>query len=176
MPISAQHGCACIARFGKVKTILVPVDFSPVTASVMDEAVALAESAGGRLVVLHVQQPPSVVADYGPPMGALVMPVADTTGATSAPQLAKWKRRVEARKLPVVATRLSGVSPSEVIVAEAKRIAADYIVMGSHGHTAFHDLLVGSTTGGVLKKSPCPVIVIPARHLAPFSSPEAAKV
>jgi nucleotide-binding universal stress UspA family protein len=34
--------------------------------------------------------------------------------------------------------------------------------MGSHGHTAFYDLLVGSTTQGVLKKAPCPVLIVPA--------------
>jgi universal stress protein A len=34
-------------------------------------------------------------------------------------------------------------------------------VLGSHGHTAFYDLLVGSTAAGVLKHAPCPVVVVP---------------
>jgi nucleotide-binding universal stress UspA family protein len=35
-------------------------------------------------------------------------------------------------------------------------------VMGSHGHTALYDLLVGSTTHGVLMRAICPVVIIPA--------------
>jgi len=30
--------------------------------------------------------------------------------------------------------------------------------MGTHGHGAIYDLLVGSTTHGVLEKAPCPVL------------------
>jgi nucleotide-binding universal stress UspA family protein len=33
--------------------------------------------------------------------------------------------------------------------------------MGSHGHGAFYDLLVGSTTQGVLKRATCPVVIVP---------------
>jgi nucleotide-binding universal stress UspA family protein len=33
--------------------------------------------------------------------------------------------------------------------------------MGSHGHTAFYDLLVGSTTHGVLMRANCPVVIVP---------------
>jgi Zn-dependent M28 family amino/carboxypeptidase len=44
----------------------------------------------------------------------------------------------------------------------AEKHDADFIVMGSHGHTAFYDLLVGSTTHGVLMRSKCPVVIVPA--------------
>jgi hypothetical protein len=37
-----------------------------------------------------------------------------------------------------------------------------HYVIGSHGHTAFHDLLVGGTASGVLKRATCPVVVVPA--------------
>jgi len=36
------------------------------------------------------------------------------------------------------------------------------IVMGSHGHGALYELLVGSITQGVLKAAKCPVVVVPA--------------
>jgi nucleotide-binding universal stress UspA family protein len=53
------------------------------------------------------------------------------------------------------------------ILDHAKQVSADYLVMGSHGHTALYDLLVGSTTHGVLLRAPCPVVITP--------SPKAAK-
>jgi nucleotide-binding universal stress UspA family protein len=34
--------------------------------------------------------------------------------------------------------------------------------MGSHGHTALYDLLVGSTTHQVLRKAKCPVVIVPS--------------
>ncbi len=48
------------------------------------------------------------------------------------------------------------------IVEQASELNAAYVVLGSHGHTAIYDLLVGSTTHAVLKKAPCPVVVVPA--------------
>jgi nucleotide-binding universal stress UspA family protein len=50
----------------------------------------------------------------------------------------------------------------ETILKEARRLGVDLIVMGSHGHGAVYHLLVGSVSQGVLKKSPCPVMVVPS--------------
>jgi nucleotide-binding universal stress UspA family protein len=57
--------------------------------------------------------------------------------------------------------RLTG-APVTQILAQARVHRADFIVMGSHGHTAFYDLLVGSTTHGVLLRAPCPVVIVPS--------------
>jgi len=38
-------------------------------------------------------------------------------------------------------------------------------VLGSHGHTAFYDLLVGSTTHGILLRAKCPVLIVPANKV-----------
>jgi nucleotide-binding universal stress UspA family protein len=52
---------------------------------------------------------------------------------------------------------------AEAIAEAARRFAADYIVMGSHGHTAFYDLVIGSTTHGVIQRAKCPVVIVPAQ-------------
>jgi hypothetical protein len=51
--------------------------------------------------------------------------------------------------------------PADVILQSASRINPDYIVIGSHGHGAMHDLIAGSTTREILRKSPCPVVLVP---------------
>lgn len=51
----------------------------------------------------------------------------------------------------------------ERLLAEQGRLAADAIVLGSHGHGALYDLLVGSVAEGVLRRAPCPVVVVPSR-------------
>jgi len=49
--------------------------------------------------------------------------------------------------------------PSEQLCEAA--LDADLIVLGSHGHGAFHDALVGSTSLHVIRHAPCPVVVLP---------------
>lgn len=146
-----------------MKTVLVPVDFSAITARVMAEAEALAQLIGGRLVLLHVVPPPPLMmSDYyafdpGPLVQATA--AAEKNGAAKLRALA---RRL-APQIPVQTVRASG-NVVERIVAAARAAKADYLVMGSHGHGAMFDLIVGSTTHGVLRKVRCPVLVVPARR------------
>ncbi len=51
-------------------------------------------------------------------------------------------------------------SPAEVIVETAKKLRCDLIVMGTHGHSAIADVLIGSTAKWVVRQSPIPVLVI----------------
>src|SRR4029077_13057972 len=50
----------------------------------------------------------------------------------------------------------------EEILRQANAIKPDLIVMGRHGHGAMYNLLVGSVTEGVLKRSGCPVLLVPS--------------
>ncbi len=52
----------------------------------------------------------------------------------------------------------------ETILAKAKKLAVDMIVMGSHGRGRMAQIFVGSTSQGVLHKAECPVLVIPTRE------------
>jgi nucleotide-binding universal stress UspA family protein len=57
--------------------------------------------------------------------------------------------------------------PARKILGEADRLEATLIVMGSHGHGALFNLLMGTVCNGVLRKSRCPVVVVPARTVQP---------
>ena len=143
-----------------MKTILVPVDFSPVTDAVVQEASALARALPARVVLLTVIQPPLVVSEYGPLMGDIV----EITAAGekhAAKQLARLEEKLNGQFVKAETVQLTG-APIRLIVDQAKKSGADYIVMGSHGHTALYDLLVGSTTHGVLMRAACPVVIVPA--------------
>ncbi len=142
-----------------MKTILAPIDFSSISDAVVDEAVSLARALNGRIVLLSAVQPPIVMTEY-----AALMDVAQITAAgekNAARQLEQIEKRLTGDSIPTVSVQVVG-PPVSHIVEQAANHGADYIVMGSHGHTAFYDLLVGSTTHGVLMRAKCPVIIVPA--------------
>ena len=142
-----------------MKTILAPVDFSEVSNAVVDEAAELARAVDGRVVLLSVIQPPVVMSEY-----AAMMDIAEITAAGekhATRQLDRLQQRLTGNSL-AVETIQRVESPIAHILEQATKQRADYIVMGSHGHTAFYDLLVGSTTHGVLMRAKCPVVIVPA--------------
>ena len=51
-------------------------------------------------------------------------------------------------------------APAETIVQTAEEQNCDLVVMGTHGHGAIADVLIGSTARWVVKQSPIPVLVI----------------
>ena len=50
--------------------------------------------------------------------------------------------------------------PAEAIVDTARELNCDLTVMGTHGHGAIADVLIGSTAKWVVRQSPIPVLVI----------------
>jgi universal stress protein A len=143
-----------------MKTILAAIDFSPVTKSVLAQATALARAIRARLVLLNVVQPPMIVTDLAPLVGEALQLTAEIERG-SRRHLHEIQKRLVSGGARVDTVCLQGF-PTGVIIAHAKKMAADYIVLGSHGHTAFYDLVAGSTANGVLKRAPCPVVVVPA--------------
>ena len=143
-----------------MKTILAPIDFSSASEGVVEEAVSLARALAGRVVLLTVIQPPVVMTEYAP----LLADIAEVTAAgekSAAVKLAKIEGDLAEEGIASESIQFVG-APIPHIIEQAKNVAADYIVMGSHGHTALYDLLVGSTTHGVLMRAQCPVVIVPA--------------
>ena len=145
-----------------MKTILTPVDFSEVSDTVINASVALAKAIDARIVLLTVVQPPVFTAEYSSLMDNIVE-ITAIGERTAARQLAATQERLTKEGLVVETAQFSG-APVVHIAEQADKFNPDYIVMGSHGHTAFYDLLVGSTTHGVLKRAQCPVIIVPPKE------------
>jgi len=143
-----------------MKTILAPIDFSPISDTVVAEATNLAKALKARVVFFSAVQPPIVVSEYAP----LLENIAEINAAgekNAQRQLTTLEQKLDAEGIAVESSYAVG-APISLIVGQAEKCAADYIVMGSHGHTALYDLLVGSTTHGVLMRAKCPVMIVPA--------------
>ena len=142
-----------------MKTILTPVDFSTATTAVIAASVELASALDAEIVLLHVVQPPMVTSDYGLALENVQEIIAVSEKAADR-QLGHLTAELTGQGIKARSLHVNGTAVP-AILEQAKAAAASYIVLGSHGHTAFYELLVGSTTHGVLKKAPCPVIVVP---------------
>lgn len=143
-----------------MKTILVPIDLSRASARVCDVAAAMAKAMRGRLVLMHVV-PPQAVALRAPGfVAAEVRGMLAALEKRSAEELLELGGRLKKSRRPVRVVQQTG-DPVPAILAKAAELKADLIVMGSHGQSAAYDLLVGSNTHRVLRRTKWPVLVVP---------------
>ena len=167
IPLPRLQDSASEPPFG-MKTILVPVDFSPTTRAVLIAARKLADVTGDRVVLLHVVQPPIISTDYGLTLD-MMQETLVAFRKTGAQQLTHLEQALADQGIEVTSRQVDGY-PSAQIIDQAVRLRADYIVMGSHGHTAIYDLVVGSTAQTVIKTAPCPVVIVPPPKKKPKKS------
>ena len=141
-----------------MKKILVPVDFSDVTSDLIEVARRFANTFGSHVVLLNVLPPPHPI-----------IPEA----AQKEPHLKEIIKDYNLLNALDISLQEAGITatieqpeghPVEVILEECKHHKADMIIMGSHGHGALYNLLVGSVTEGVLKSAKCPVLVVPSKR------------
>ena len=147
-----------------MKTIIAAVDFSPITERILAHAATLARAVHGRVVLVTALIPPVLPKEFAaaPNLGRVFI----GTEKTVRRKLAALQQRLESEAVPTSSILLQG-EPVRLIIEKASAARASYIVIGSHGHSAFFDLVVGSTTHGVLKHTSCAVVVIPAREIRP---------
>jgi nucleotide-binding universal stress UspA family protein len=144
-----------------MKNILVPVDFSDVTERVIEEAGSLCEALAAKLWLVHVAAPdPDFVGYDGGPQS-----VRDSVAQHLRDEHRDLQQKADALRasgLDAVALLVQGPTVDTILV-EAKRLDADMIVMGSHGHGALYRALLGSVSEGVLHKTTCPLTIVPGR-------------
>ena len=75
-------------------------------------------------------------------------------------QIQELANRMRKAGLDTTALLVHGATV-ETILKEASELEVDMIVVGSHGRGAMHQLLVGSVSEGVLRKSRCPILIVP---------------
>ena len=149
-----------------MQTLLVPLDTSASAAKVLAHAESLAIKLGAKIELFHVVEP---VATYVP--AGVAMDVVTAAQPSLEPEQAEGAiKRLETLAAPL---RAKGIETScdaaiglavDEILEKAKSSDAGYVILGSHGHGALYHLFSGSVVTGVLKHSPCPVVVVPARE------------
>ena len=146
-------------------TILVPLDTSKIAPKVLSEAESLALQLHARVILFHVIEPVATYVPVGAAMDLIATspPELDTETVEAAKnRLDHLAAPLRAKGLDVACEAMFGI-PVDEIIDQAKTQGVDYIILGSHGHGALFHLFGGSVVTGVLKHSPCPVVVVPVR-------------
>ena len=150
----------------ELNRILCAVDFSEFSRRALGHALALGRCYGSTVTALHVIAPvPAMMA--GPyHFGAEIPPpmTLPTMGYDIATQ--ELDRLVAAEQVPGVrieALVAEGAHVHREILAQADRLTADLVVLGTHGRSGFERLFLGSTTEKVLRKTTHPLMTVPPR-------------
>jgi nucleotide-binding universal stress UspA family protein len=136
----------------KLKTILVPVDFSDYSLEAVRWASMLAAETKARILLVHVWQPPPAYPD-----GVSWATIVADQERESEHQL----QQLEPTRLDVECERrlLTG-DPATEIVNLANNESCDMIVVGTHGRSGIARWVLGSVTEAIMRHATCPVLVV----------------
>jgi nucleotide-binding universal stress UspA family protein len=147
-----------------MKTIVALIDFSDVTTAVVERAASLAQAFKARLYLIHsVPRQPEVV-DLGLVSPTCLRRPTEEEWAAHRTRLMGLCDSMKATGLKVAAAQLRDLA-IEKVTEELRLLHADLVIVGSHQHSVLYELFVGSVTREVLRKSPCPVLVVPGEPI-----------
>jgi len=142
-----------------IRHVLCPTDFSTFSERSLRYGVLLAKWLGADLTCLFVVAGPFAPIQEEPPVW---VPVGTdpTARAKLRERLRRFVEPAEAAGLGVRCEIAEGEVPA-AILGEANRIAETLLVLGTHGHGGFENLVLGSVTEKILRKATCPVLTVP---------------
>jgi nucleotide-binding universal stress UspA family protein len=141
----------------KIQRILFPTDFSDYNNSALEYASVLAADADALLYIVHVDE----LHELNAAMGEAGYLMAAAVSQEGRPEVRERLENVlpTTNGIAFAHHYLTGSPVTEIIeLAEAEHI--DLIVMASHGRTGLPRLLMGSIAEGLMRKAPCPVLIV----------------
>ncbi len=134
------------------RTILVPLDHSAKDAKAISHATAFALQHHAKLILMHVEEDVTSLL-----YGTMASTAEVEAGRAYIESIVK---ELDTQSiLSEVVVRHSN-SPSEQIIAVAKSLHPDLIIMGSHGHKLIGDLVMGHTINIVRHALDIPILIV----------------
>jgi nucleotide-binding universal stress UspA family protein len=148
--------------------ILVALDLSESSQIVVQQTKKLSKALSAKIWLLHAtdQNPELVVAPEGFDDITNLQNVGEVRDAIAKEfheehrLLQQFSQELREAGFDCTALLVQG-STKETILNEAAKLSADMIILGSQGKWNIDHFLLGSTSEGILQKSPVPVLVIP---------------
>ncbi len=150
--------------------IVVGVDYSPASDLALARAFEIAvERPRSEVHVVNVAQlngGQTLIDSPIDPSGIASLSVADATSQVGLFADAQW-RAFEAQhtdlaseRSPRVVPHLRLAAPAQEVAQMAADLAADLVVVGTHGRSGLARLILGSVAESVVRLAPCPVLVV----------------
>ena len=135
-------------------SILVPLDHSDSDQEALGNALALARTHGSKLILLHVEEGiPSQL------FGSLSSTAEITEGQE---YLRNVVASLRAQNVSVEVDVRHGKSPAREIAEAVHDLHPDLVIMASHGHSGFKDLIFGTTINSLRHRIKVPLLIV--RH------------
>lgn len=148
-----------------MKKIIASIDFSNATSGVTSTATEMAKAFGAELHLLHVIEAEPTYTAYG--LSPSEFPVIHDFHLEARKRAEKTLDEVAAaiaEKGITPTAHIADGSPLLELEAKIKEIGADFVILGSHGHSVVAALILGSVAEGMVRKAIVPTLVIPASN------------
>jgi universal stress protein A len=151
--------------------LVVALDGSSCAENAFELALRLARLEGSKLEICSVADPSPVYGTSGPP--AFIQRALEEIYAAAERIVNEALEKAKATEISAEGRVLQG-EPVYEILALAKSVGADAIVIGTHGRSGLRRLFMGSVAEGVMRQSSMPVITVREQAHAPHLQIEAA--
>ncbi|MEO0768867.1 MAG: universal stress protein [Cyanobacteria bacterium J06649_4] len=155
------------------KKIVVGLDSGETCEAVFSKALTLAKSTEAKLQLVGVIGPidslsPPILAASGQPYSSgladksvwsVYQDVYEDVARKEQTRLNNFAEKAQADGIDAEFVQRVG-SPGKALCQQAQEIAADLIVVGSHGRTGLGEMLMGSVSNYVVHHAPCSVFVL----------------
>jgi len=141
-----------------IRRVLIAVDDDPVSVRAADVGAELAQSLGGEVALIHVND---IALHYAGDTGIAHGELRARAKQESKALLTGYRERLSLH--PSTLEFVEAGPPATTIARAAKEWPADLIVIGSHGRSGMRRALLGSVAEGVMRNAPCPVLVVRAQ-------------
>jgi len=138
----------------RIKSILVPLDFSETSFKSLQYAAPFARQFGAKITLLNIVEPSVYTVDF-----SYIAPLGPEHFTGIEDQL----KAIRARMIPddvQVDTIVRQCFVFDGILDVAREIEADLIITSTHGRTGLKHLFLGSTAENTVRRAPCPVLVV----------------
>ncbi len=139
-----------------LKKILCPVDHSDCSKEALKYAVSFAMKDEAKLYLLHIID----IRSFSESLDTMAPQIPDNeTVQQLRNKLLDCIPEEMRDDMDVEAIVIQGI-PFVEIVSTSRKKEIDMIVMGSHGRTGISHMMLGSVSEKVVRKAPCPVLIV----------------
>ncbi len=156
-------------KTNKMKKVLIALDYDPTSQKIAEQGYKMAKTMGAEVTLLHVVVDSALYSSVYANMGVWQIDTLDTFNTLEAFKnlktgsrnfLEKAKRHLADKSIQTI--QKEG-DTAQMILETSKEINADFIVMGSHSQKWLENILIGSVTEEVLRKTTIPMFIIPTK-------------